>query len=123
MDRKGVISSSESHMRLLYIWNLTSAISEALLLQPPVIPMGRVPFSRFVVEQWHAVPELEKQDLSGQTVLVVGASIGLGLEAAKHLARMGPGKLVVACRSIKKAEDAAKGASSSHSRSPIRSRC
>ena len=111
MGRKGVMSSGEFHMRLLYIWNLTSAISEALLLQPPVIPMGRVPFSRFVVEQWHAVPKLEKQDLSGQTVLVVGANIGLGLEAAKHLARMGPGKLVLACRSIEKAEDAGKGTS------------
>ncbi|KZV64273.1 NAD(P)-binding protein [Peniophora sp. CONT] len=70
--------------------------------------MGRRSFARFVVEQWYAVPELEKQDLSEQTVLVVGANVGLGLEAAKHLARMGPGKLVLACRSIKKAEDAAK---------------
>ena len=52
-----------------------------------------------------------------------GANVGLGLEAAKHFASMGPGKLILACRSIKKAEDAAKGASSSHSRSPIRSRC
>lgn len=71
--------------------------------------MGRNPFSRFVLEQWGANPELEKQDLSGQTVLIVGASVGLGLEAAKHLAKMGPGKLVLACRSIQKAEDAARG--------------
>ena len=71
--------------------------------------MGRYAFSRFVVEQWYAVPELEKVDLSGQTVVVVGANVGLGLEAAKHLARMRPWRLVLACRSIKKAEDAGKG--------------
>ena len=85
--------------------------------------MGRFSMLRFISDQWLTVPELEKQDLSGQTVLVVGANVGLGLEAAKHFAGMGPGKLILACRSIKKAEDAAKGASSSHPRSIIRSRC
>ncbi|VDB87633.1 unnamed protein product [Peniophora sp. CBMAI 1063] len=70
--------------------------------------MGQHSFPRFAVQQWSATPALEKQDLSGQTVLVVGANVGLGLEAAKHLARMEPGKLVLACRSIKKAEDAGK---------------
>ena len=73
--------------------------------------MGRYAFPRFALEQWQTTPELEKQDLSGQTVLVIGANVGLGLEAAKHLARMGPGKLVLACRSIEKAEDAGKGTS------------
>ncbi|KZV61633.1 short-chain dehydrogenase [Peniophora sp. CONT] len=63
---------------------------------------------RFLADQWRTVPKLEKQDLSGETVLVVGANIGLGLEAAKHFASMGPGKLILACRSLKKAEDAAK---------------
>lgn len=71
--------------------------------------MGRFSFLRFLSDQWLAVPELEKQDLSSQTVLVVGANVGLGLEAAKHFARMEPGKLILACRSLKKAEDAAKG--------------
>ncbi|KZV62741.1 NAD(P)-binding protein [Peniophora sp. CONT] len=70
--------------------------------------MGRLSFLRFFCDQWLAVPKLEKQDLTGQIILVVGANIGLGLEAAKHFASMGPGKLVLACRSIKKAEDAAK---------------
>ncbi|VDB91003.1 unnamed protein product [Peniophora sp. CBMAI 1063] len=70
--------------------------------------MGRESFLRFLTNQWLTIPKLEKQDLSGETVLVVGANTGLGLEAAKHLACMGPGKLVVACRSQKKGEDAAK---------------
>ena len=41
--------------------------------------MGRFSMLRFISDQWLTVPELEKQDLSGQTVLVVGANVGLGL--------------------------------------------
>ncbi|VDC03182.1 unnamed protein product [Peniophora sp. CBMAI 1063] len=51
---------------------------------------------------WVATPSL------ASLLNSVGANVGLGLEAAKHLARMEPGKLVLACRSIKKAEDAGK---------------
>jgi retinol dehydrogenase-12 len=63
----------------------------------------------FYAHQWSAVPPLQTVDLTGQTVLVVGANVGLGLEAAKHFARMKPGKLALACRSVNKGEDAAKG--------------
>ncbi|KAG2139826.1 uncharacterized protein EDB93DRAFT_691911 [Suillus bovinus] len=38
-------------------------------------------------------------DLSGKTVLVVGANVGIGLEASKHFARMQPARLIIACRS------------------------
>ncbi|KAF5325783.1 hypothetical protein D9611_000443 [Ephemerocybe angulata] len=38
-------------------------------------------------------------DLSGKTVVVVGANTGLGFEATKHFASMNPGKLILACRS------------------------
>ncbi|THH28729.1 hypothetical protein EUX98_g5456 [Antrodiella citrinella] len=41
-------------------------------------------------------------DLSGRTVLVVGTNVGLGLEAAKHFARMNPAKLIVTSRTEKK---------------------
>ncbi|KAK7462249.1 hypothetical protein VKT23_007853 [Stygiomarasmius scandens] len=37
-------------------------------------------------------------DLTGRTVIVVGANVGLGFECAKHLAGMGPSKLILACR-------------------------
>ncbi|KAF7314311.1 hypothetical protein MKEN_00903700 [Mycena kentingensis (nom. inval.)] len=41
-------------------------------------------------------------DLTGKTVLVVGANSGLGFEATKHFATMNPGRLILACRSESK---------------------
>jgi len=70
--------------------------------------MGRYYYPHFIVDQWTSVPEVEPVDLSGQTVLVVGANVGLGLETAKYLARMSPEKLLVTCRSVKKGEDTIK---------------
>ncbi|KAJ7673613.1 short-chain dehydrogenase [Mycena rosella] len=38
-------------------------------------------------------------DLTGKTVVVLGANTGLGFEATKHFAKMNPGRLILACRS------------------------
>lgn len=51
-------------------------------------------------------PSVTHVDLSGKTVIVLGANVGLGFEAAKHFARMNPGKLILACRSQEKGEAA-----------------
>jgi retinol dehydrogenase-12 len=72
--------------------------------------MGRFTFPKFIVDQWTSVPPLESVDLTDQTILVVGANSGLGLEVATHIALLKPRKLVLACRSLKKGEDAAQGA-------------
>ncbi|KAL1742110.1 hypothetical protein HDZ31DRAFT_43983 [Schizophyllum fasciatum] len=40
-----------------------------------------------------------RKDLSGKTVVVVGANVGLGYETAKHFAKMGAARVVMACRS------------------------
>ncbi|GBE81921.1 Short chain dehydrogenase sol3 [Sparassis crispa] len=37
-------------------------------------------------------------DLSGKTVIVIGANVGVGFEAAKHFAEMNPARLILACR-------------------------
>jgi retinol dehydrogenase-12 len=66
-------------------------------------------FLDFVRSQWTRLPPVESVDLSGQTVVVTGSNTGLGLEAVKHFARMGPKHLVIVCRSQSKGEQAVDG--------------
>jgi retinol dehydrogenase-12 len=47
------------------------------------------------------------QSLSGQTIIVTGANTGLGLEAARHFTRLDASKVILACRSTSKGEEAA----------------
>lgn len=66
-------------------------------------------FFQFLREQWgHPVP-LVTEDLTGKVVLITGANIGLGLEAAKHFASMNPERLIIACRSEVKGKQAIEG--------------
>ena len=55
------------------------------------------------------MPPVEMIDLSAKTVLVVGANVGIGLEASKHFARMQPARLIIACRSESKGRAALAG--------------
>ncbi|KAE9398569.1 NAD(P)-binding protein [Gymnopus androsaceus JB14] len=50
------------------------------------------------------LPPVVKGDLTGKTVIVTGANIGLGFEAAKHFATMNPAQLIIVCRSMEKAQ-------------------
>ncbi|KAF2798821.1 NAD(P)-binding protein [Melanomma pulvis-pyrius CBS 109.77] len=47
-------------------------------------------------------------DFSGQTVIITGSNTGLGLEAARHIVRLGAAKVILAVRTIAKGEAAAK---------------
>ncbi|KAI8577605.1 hypothetical protein K450DRAFT_201111 [Umbelopsis ramanniana AG] len=49
---------------------------------------------------------VEKKDLSGLTVLITGANVGIGLETTRMLSEMGA-QVTIACRNAKKAEAAA----------------
>ncbi|KAJ6457409.1 hypothetical protein C8R47DRAFT_1247288 [Mycena vitilis] len=60
----------------------------------------------FIVDQWRTQPPVLRADLTGKTVLVLGANTGLGFEAAKHFATMNPGRLILACRSQSKGQAA-----------------
>ncbi|EJU01442.1 NADP-binding protein [Dacryopinax primogenitus] len=51
-------------------------------------------------------PEQYGADLTSKTVIVTGANAGLGFETAKYLARLHPGKLILACRNLQSAEEA-----------------
>ncbi|KAF5325749.1 hypothetical protein D9611_000468 [Ephemerocybe angulata] len=64
-------------------------------------------FFQLLSGQLRTVPPVVTADLSGKTVVVTGSNGGLGLEAAKHFARMKPGKLILAVRSESRGKAAA----------------
>ncbi|PPQ75649.1 hypothetical protein CVT24_010592 [Panaeolus cyanescens] len=61
---------------------------------------------QFFRSQWAKTPPVPREDLSGKTIVVIGANVGLGFEAAKHFASMNPGMLILACRDRKRGEGA-----------------
>ncbi|KAK0186869.1 hypothetical protein F5146DRAFT_935933 [Armillaria mellea] len=68
--------------------------------------MARKTHDQFVADQRRVNPEVVTVDLTGKTIVVIGANIGLGFEASKHFARMNPERLVLACRNEEKGKDA-----------------
>ncbi|KAI0132896.1 short-chain dehydrogenase/reductase-like protein [Xylariales sp. AK1849] len=65
--------------------------------------------------EWSFIQSLQYQftnlpypqtDCTGKTVIVTGASGGLGLEAARHFARLNAQKVILGCRSVEKGETA-----------------
>jgi retinol dehydrogenase-12 len=64
-------------------------------------------FIGFFKSQLKPLPQ-PTASFTGQTVIVTGSNIGLGLEAARHFARLDAAKVILAVRSITKGEEAAK---------------
>ncbi len=73
--------------------------------------MGKLSYTDFILEQLTRLPPALHTDLRGKFVMVVGANVGIGFEAAKHFASMQPKKLVLVCRDEKKGEEAIAGMS------------
>jgi hypothetical protein len=69
----------------------------------------KLTFTTIIRDQWTKTPPVEKADLSGRTVIVVGANTGIGLDAVKHFAKMSPGRIIMACRSEVKGKAAIEG--------------
>ena len=77
--------------------------------------MAKYSFLGSLREQWGRSVPLVTEDLTGKVVLVTGANIGLGFEAAKHFASMNPERLIIACRSESKGNQAVNGNPSTRS--------
>lgn len=67
--------------------------------------------SQFISDQWAPPPPVLTADLTGQTVIVIGANTGIGLEATKHFAKMGADRIILGCRNEEKGEAAVEGKS------------
>ncbi|TPX75202.1 hypothetical protein CcCBS67573_g03519 [Chytriomyces confervae] len=63
---------------------------------------------KFLYSQLLVSLPVPQHDFTGQTVVIVGANIGLGLEAARHVARLKAGHLVLAVRTQSRGETAKK---------------
>ncbi|GAB7356605.1 hypothetical protein MBLNU459_g7331t1 [Dothideomycetes sp. NU459] len=67
----------------------------------------------FLYSQLFVTLPYPTSDFSGQIVIVTGSNTGLGLEAARHIARLGAAKVILACRTVSKGEKAAADITSS----------
>ena len=56
--------------------------------------------------QLFVTPPYPTHDFTGQTAIVTGSNVGLGYEAAKHIARLNCKRLIIAVRNLEKGEKA-----------------
>ncbi|KAH7888900.1 short-chain dehydrogenase [Phlebopus sp. FC_14] len=63
--------------------------------------MGKASFRNFLREQWTQIP-VPSADVSNKSVVVVGSTVGLGFEAAVHLAKLKPKTLLLTSRDDEK---------------------
>lgn len=69
-------------------------------------PQDGASFRRFLASQLFHTPPYPAKSFEGQTVIITGSNTGLGLEAARHVFRLGCAKLILAVRTISKGEAA-----------------
>lgn len=60
----------------------------------------------FFKSQLTPLPQPKGETFNGQTVIVTGANVGLGLEAARTIVQLGADKVILACRDAAKGEAA-----------------
>jgi short-subunit dehydrogenase len=70
--------------------------------------MGNFNVLQFIRAQWTALP-VPTADISRKSLVVVGANVGLGYEAAVHLAQLKPKSLLITSRDQAKCEQSKAG--------------
>ena len=70
--------------------------------------MGKFTIRNFLHEQWTTIP-IPNADISDKSIVVTGANVGLGFEAAIHLAKLKPKRLLLTTRDEAKGEQAKHG--------------
>lgn len=60
----------------------------------------------FLYSQFFVTPASPDHSFAGQTVIVTGSNVGLGLEAARHIVRLGAEKVILAVRNVPSGEEA-----------------
>jgi NAD(P)-dependent dehydrogenase (short-subunit alcohol dehydrogenase family) len=73
----------------------------------------------FLYSQLFVAPPYPTTDFTNQTVIVTGANVGLGLEAARHFTRLNAAKVILAVRSVSKGEAAKQSIESTTKRTGI----
>ncbi|KAI5235713.1 NAD(P)-binding protein [Aureobasidium subglaciale] len=81
--------------------------------------MDYTSFLRFFYSQFFVTPTYPEQSCNGQVFVVTGANVGLGLEASRHLVRLGADKVILACRNAEKGEAAVKDIEQSTKRTGV----
>ncbi|KAL3461425.1 hypothetical protein BJX64DRAFT_261080 [Aspergillus heterothallicus] len=75
-------------------------------------------FPSFVYNQLLVHPQLPPYTFADQTVIITGSNTGIGLETARHISRLGAGKVILAVRNLASGEAAKQSIESSTGRAP-----
>ena len=73
------------------------------------VTMGKSTIWSALREQWTTIP-ISNVDISDKSIVVTGANVGLGFEAAVRLAKLKPKRLLLTTRDEAKAKQAKQGA-------------
>jgi NAD(P)-dependent dehydrogenase (short-subunit alcohol dehydrogenase family) len=73
----------------------------------------------FLYSQFFVRPSYPSRSFKGETVLVTGANVGLGLEATRHIVRLGAARVILGVRNVEAGEVAKKDIEASTGRSGV----